>query len=338
MGVTVRQYKDAWWIFANHQGNRKAQRIGPGKAGWAAAKAYAERLQARIVLGDLRFFERNEKTPTIPTFRQVAEDWWRVNSVNWKQGTRIDYANVLKVRFYPAFGDLRMVDLTSAVVEDWWVKTRAEHLSKNYLNILRGRLSDICQRAITLGIIQTNPTDRIKGRLGQDEREAKTGDYLTAEDLTTFLNVAERVTPTEYPIFLVMGTARPRIGEAVALQVGDLDATSNQIHIRRKVRRNYVDSPKNGRGRVVDVPQTTMAVLQRIKGIRQAEAAVNGTEARWLFPERAADMPLTPETVQTAFDKARRAAGIRKIRPHDLRHTYATLAIKAGAPLLTVSR
>ncbi|OGB93773.1 MAG: hypothetical protein A2Z31_04985 [candidate division NC10 bacterium RBG_16_65_8] len=32
------------------------------------------------------------------------------------------------------------------------------------------------------------------------------------------------------------------------------------------------------------------------------------------------------------------AAQLRKIRPHDLRHTYATLAVSAGVPLLTVSR
>ena len=49
-------------------------------------------------------------------------------------------------------------------------------------------------------------------------------------------------------------------------------------------------------------------------------------------------MPVTPETVQCAFSKALRAAGIRRMRPHDLRHTYATLAIQAGVPLLTVSR
>ncbi len=49
-------------------------------------------------------------------------------------------------------------------------------------------------------------------------------------------------------------------------------------------------------------------------------------------------MPVTPERAQQIFGKLLRAAGLRHIRPHDLRHTYATLAIQVGVPLLTVSR
>jgi integrase len=49
-------------------------------------------------------------------------------------------------------------------------------------------------------------------------------------------------------------------------------------------------------------------------------------------------MPVTEPTVRAAFLRALKAAGVRKLRLHDLRHSYATLAIQAGVPLLTVSR
>ena len=74
-----------------------------------------------------------------------------------------------------------------------------------------------------------------------------------------------------------------------------------------------------------------------LREIRQAESAVQGTEARWLFPGQG-ELCIAQDTVQKAFKKALRAAGIRKVRPHDLRHTYATLAIMAGVALLSVSR
>jgi len=47
-----------------------------------------------------------------------------------------------------------------------------------------------------------------------------------------------------------MATGGLRIGEAVALQVGDLDGAGRLLHIRRMVRRGYVSSAKNGKGRV----------------------------------------------------------------------------------------
>jgi len=104
--------------------------------------------------------------------------------------------------------------------------------------------------------------------------------------------MAERLCPIEYPIFLVMATCGLRVGEALGLQAGDLDGPARQLHIRRSVRRGYVDSPKSGKAGVVDVPAATMAVLHTV----------------------------------------------RKIRIHDLRHTYATLTIQAGVNILNVSR
>jgi integrase len=193
---------------------------------------------------------------------------------------------------------------------------------------------------VSLKLLLANPVDRIEGRLGKVQGEIlKKSDYLTAEDLTTFLQTAERVCPKGYPVFLVMATCGLRVGEAIGLQVGDLDVADCQLHIRRSVRRGYIDSPKSGKLGIVDVPATTMAVLERVKGLRRVEAAVRGTEARWLFPSRLQnDKPLTPENIGVFLRRSLVAAGLRLIRAHDLRHTYATLAIQAGVPILNVSR
>lgn len=69
----------------------------------------------------------------------------------------------------------------------------------------------------------------------------------------------------------------------------------------------------------------------------RAEAALRG-EACWLFPSapaKPADEPL----IRNALARTLKAAGIRRrLRVHDLRHTYASLALQRGVPLLTVSR
>ncbi|MEK7204670.1 MAG: tyrosine-type recombinase/integrase, partial [candidate division NC10 bacterium] len=338
MGCTVREKDGAWWVFIHHQGRTKAKRIGPGRQGRDAAKVAAAKIQAKLVLGELKVFDASETAKTTPTFEAVAKEWERVAAPNWKRGTQITYANALRCRLFPVFGALPIDHVTPAKVEAWWTATRREGLSRRRLGILRNLLKEVCRRAVRQGLIPTNPADCIEGGLGRDDAEVRKTDYLTPEDLHTLLTKAEECYPKEYPIFLVMATAGLRIGEAVALQAGDLDAPSQQVHIRRMVRQGYISSPKSGKGRVVDLPSSTVAVLENVRQTRQVEAAYHGTEARWLFPGRTPDLPITPEAVQQAFAKALKVAGIRKLRPHDLRHTYATLAVKAGVPLLTVSR
>jgi integrase len=100
----------------------------------------------------------------------------------------------------------------------------------------------------------------------------------------------------------------------------------------------FLKSPKNGKGRVVDLPASTVGVLEQVRQTRQAEAAYNGVEARWLFPGVTGDMPTTDEVIRRALRLALRAAGIRSIRIHTLRHTFATLLVESGVALLTVSR
>jgi integrase len=295
------------------------------------------KVAAKLALGDFGILEPEAK-PAPPTFAQVAGEWERIVAPSRKKGTQIEYTSILRSRLLPVFGPLRINEVTSARVEAWWTALREEGLSKKRLGNVRAVLDHICRRAVRQGLLPTNPVEWIQGSLGRVDREIREADYLVPEDLNKLLEVAERTSPPEYPIFLVMATAGLRIGEAVGLQVGDLDATGRQLHVRRSVRRAFIGSPKNGRGRVVDLPASTVTVLERLRQTRQAEAAYQGGEARWFFPGEAPNMPVTPEHVQRALQKVLRAAGLRRIHPHVLRHSYATLAIQAGVPLLTVSR
>lgn len=48
MGVKVREWKGAWWLFVNHEGQRKAKRVGTGEAGKRAALDAAAKIQAKL--------------------------------------------------------------------------------------------------------------------------------------------------------------------------------------------------------------------------------------------------------------------------------------------------
>ena len=52
MGVKVKEWKGAWWLFINHNGRRKAKRVGVGDGGKKAARHAAVQTQARLALGE----------------------------------------------------------------------------------------------------------------------------------------------------------------------------------------------------------------------------------------------------------------------------------------------
>ncbi len=71
MSVKVKAWKGAWWIFINHQGQRKAKRIGTGPSGKKAADLAALKLQARLVEGDLSPLQESPP-PRVVTFEEYA--------------------------------------------------------------------------------------------------------------------------------------------------------------------------------------------------------------------------------------------------------------------------
>jgi integrase len=116
MAVKVRERKGAWWLFIDHNGKRKAKRVGPGKAGKRAAMAAADQIRARLVLGDLSCFDPRASataTPTVPTLGQLADDWLtRDVPLRCKGSTAQRYRRALATYWLPRFGDRLVTEVT----------------------------------------------------------------------------------------------------------------------------------------------------------------------------------------------------------------------------------
>ncbi len=129
-----------------------------------------------------------------------------------------------------------------------------------------------------------------------------------------------------------------REGELIGLQWGDVDFSGRLIEVRRNVRRGRITTPKNGKTRRVDMSLQLTNTLERLLAQRKAEALKKGesldavTES-WVFT--------TPQGTQLDPDNLRKRvfycalsmAGLRRVRFHDLRHTYASLLIQQGESL-----
>lgn len=124
-----------------------------------------------------------------------------------------------------------------------------------------------------------------------------------------------------------------RLGEAAALQVGDVDFLRRQVHVRLQVQRLdrsvEIRLPKSNSERTVHVPDALLAMI--------SEHVALGLAYDWLFAE-VEDVPPHQNTVGHRWRTTLERARVNGVRLHDLRHFYASGLIAAGCDVVAVQR
>jgi len=336
MGVTVRQKVrgkgQPWWVFISHNGRRTSRKVGDRKA----AEAVASGIRARIQLGT---FEFEEKKP-VPTFKEYAERFMKTYSaMNHKPSTRAGYESVLKVHLYPVFGRVPLDKITKKDVKDFLTKKMQEGLRLNTVRNIKRYLSSIFSEAVDDEIITDNPALKAGKVLKKNRGEAEKVDSFTWDEKTIFEDTIRKHYPRYYPLFLTALRTGMRIGEVLALKPGDLDFNGGFIEVNRSFAKGVLTTPKTGKTRRVDMSKQLAEVLRAHLTERKKEALKKGwgEPPEWLFYNEEGSPVDLDNLRKRVFYKALEKAGLRKIRIHDLRHTYATLRIQAGHNILDVS-
>ena len=187
-------------------------------------------------------------------------------------------------------------------------------------------ISSAMSLAVAQKIILNNPTDSCE----LPKVEHKEMQTVPAEQLSAFLEEATRSGVYEmYYIELATGLRR---GELLGLKWTDIDWKNGVIKVRRQVARvngEIVEAPlktKNSYRAVSISPQA-------IEVLREQKQKTNDT---YVFPSPNGG-PISPDSVNNMLKRVLERAGIPKVRFHDLRHTFATIALQNGVDIKTVS-
>lgn len=136
----------------------------------------------------------------------------------------------------------------------------------------------------------------------------------------------------EPPLYLTAAMCGLRQGELVALRWQDVDWNAMLIRVRRNFTRGRFGTPKSRRSsRAVPMPAQVAATLRRLF---KSSQFTGDTDLVFCHPETGA--PYDASKLRKRFKDAVKAAGIRPIRFHDLRHTFGTRMAAAGAPLRNI--
>jgi integrase len=201
-------------------------------------------------------------------------------------------------------------------------------------------LGKALEAAVEEELIDRNPA-RAKGAMPKG-RTASSGRpqlrYWSVQELSAFLSHVR--SDRMYPLFHLAAFSGMRRGELLGLHWANVDlerGVLSVVHTLVAVKHEPVfGTPKTNEGRrSVPLDAGTVEVLRDHRK-RQLEDQLSagpwtaGSEHGPLVFTEPDGAALRPEAVSQVFDRRTKAAGLRRIRFHDLRHTYAVAALEAG--------
>lgn len=317
-------HKEAQYAIVYPVGNkRRWETIGPNRH-------LAERRLAQV-LAEIHSGAYLEPKPIL--FSEFAARWLKdYAAIQTKPSTYETYRLIIGKRFNPVFGHLPLSQITTHRIESFLASSiREQGLAPKTANNGFILLSTMLKHARRWGYLRQNPAEGIK-RLSVAPRET---DFLTPEEIKLLLQHSDEPYRT---LFLTAILTGMRQGELLGLQWGDVDFVQNRIQVKRSLwwrcredMKNLEEStwvfvtPKShySRRSIVMSPRLREALeLHKINGPVSAHDLV--------FCNRSGG-PLEPRyVVKHQFFPALARAGLRRIRFHDLRHTFATLLIHQG--------
>ena len=196
--------------------------------------------------------------------------------------------------------------------------------------IIKAALRD----AVRKGMLARNPAESADPPKPAVASASTAPATWTPEQLSTFLD--DTAGHQLGPVWRFLAMTGCRRGEAVGLRWSDLDLDRGRASLVQSIGkiggRVVVGTTKSGRGRPVALDPGLVAVLVAHREIQKKERELlgDGYDDHDLVFADPLGRPLYPERLLRVFQQHSRRLGLPVIRLHDLRHTWATLALQAG--------
>ena len=255
---------------------------------------------------------------------EFVETWWRLYVVpELAENTRKNYGVVWETHLRRPLGGYRLQDVGPRVVASFKADLIAGGAGPSVVHKALSVLSCIYSCAVRWDYVDRNPVDGVKVPTSKRAREVQLVTPASAEAIRAGLLAQGRLLDATLVSALFYAGLRPQ--EARALRWGDIGAQT--IHVQRAAAGSKIKSTKTGKARTVDL---LPALAADLAGWRQAQGSP--PDDAFVFPNSRGGVWTDDDWrnwSKRAYAPAAKTVGVTG-PPYDLRHSFASLRIKAG--------
>lgn len=286
-----------------------------------------------------RDLQAKQEAAKIQTLRLYGESvFMPAKAVTMSENGRSTYQSNLDHWIYPTLGDLKMPDITPANIEALLLDMQAQGKAISTVIKVYTILHSLFKMAYGKDVIERNPMDKVdRPKARKDELRGQEADSYTIDEVQRIFSALEQE-PLKWRtmLHLLIDTGIRR-GECCGLQWKNIDFKANTITISGNLcytpqKGIYLDTPKSGRIRTIDVDPNVIELLRQLR-VEQSSKAIS----LWVFTQEGSPEPMHPQSPTRYLKKFSERCGIPGLHPHALRHTFASIAITNGADVASVS-
>lgn len=301
-------------------GRQVQRKIGPAwtERGRPPAGYYTKRGAEdwlRKVLNEAREGTLPGLVKTDVSFVEAADEWLRYieHDRGRKPSTVAGYRALLRSQLLPTFGELPIEAITTEMIEAWIAGVERSPATRTKALVL---MHGIFKRAQKLYGLPTNPVAGVEKPPTQANRPIE---VFSPEEVMALVRAA--TCEQDAAIYMTAAFTGLRRGELLALRWRDVDFSGQVIRVQASYAEGALTTPKSGKVRSVPLAAPVAEALAKL-----------GQRDQWtgddnlIFVGQAGGY-LDGRALRRRYDRALERAGLRKLRFHDLRHTFGTRMI-----------
>ena len=282
----------------------------------AQARTLCDRMRTKIAMGVDPLAEKSAKKQ-VPTFEAFAWERYLPHAQANKRSWKTD-ETLLRTHLVPAFGKKHLDEITPEDVlklQQKGLKDGAAPGSVNRRVILLRYMFNLVVRDWKITGVTSNPTHGIRLLPENNKKER----YINAEEMA---KLYEAVKGSQNPMlqyivaFLLLTGARRN--EVLHATWKDFDFTRGNWRI---------PETKSGHARHIPLNEGALRILEQVRGKSRSDYVFGNPKTGHHYTH-----------IFSAWDTARKKAGLPNVRLHDLRHTFASLLVNNGRSLYEVQK